>query len=59
MSEIRGVRGTMDKLVRQEREMRPGVPAEQIKREVLGVAQRYDRDVSSGREPPPPLAKQG
>jgi hypothetical protein len=53
MGELRGVRATMDEMVKQERAMRPTVPASQIEREVRDIARQYDRDVRDGKEPRP------
>lgn len=57
-SEIRGVRRTIDDMVQQEMRGRPERDRAQVVNQVREVARRYDRDVSDGREPPPPLANQ-
>ena len=51
--ELPGVRSTMDQMIRQEIASRPGVPVEQIRRDVQRAVTTYDRAVRDGREPPP------
>jgi hypothetical protein len=59
MGEIRGVRRTVDRMIRQEMKGRPACDLPRVKREVRAIARDYERRVRSGQEPPPPLANQG
>jgi len=54
--EVRGVRRTMDKLIRQQ--VRDGIPADQARKAARRAANTYTRAVREGREPPPPLKQQ-
>jgi hypothetical protein len=49
--ELSGVRDTIDKLVAQE--VAGGCSPDVARRQVTGVALKYDRNVREGREPPP------